>query len=493
MRFASLIFCLFVMVLLQARGGFASATMSEPGNSGLVPRHILQGPLYQGVAPPEDPYWFQVGAVADNSTKHFTGVNITIRTTYDKIILADHSYWIGSFLSNGAFIQVGYLTTLSTDNRPYCCAWFYEYFPPFAANPPVIGPAGSAGPIGAWHTYSMLSLGNGTWTFYMDGQPLGLPQYVEAKDSGDYVANPTAEVAGADNNHETLGPAEFRDFQVRLSDGWQPVPSAKSLIFYAAGTRPYLTPRNPYGVWEVEGVNNDFLAGSNIPQPSPVQPMPGATLWPVPTLSYHKVNFTFIDNDRQPFTPSWVALRDKGNWSLYTNFQNQLILPAPSGKWTLDSVMWHTVNVTPEGVQLSIPETTSLTVQGNVFSAIIQVLGALYSLPVSGATVQTTFPDSLTSTQKTDSSGQTILRQVPPGNYTLQIGVPYGIPAFLSTSIQGPGTTTVRVLGMGEMIMILLPPAAAATIVARIAIRGGRRMPGNSPPSSGITNHLLGW
>src|SRR6266702_8898694 len=82
-----------------------------------------------------------------------------------------HSYWVGSLLANGAFVQVGYLNGLSTSNNYYCCAWFYEYFPAGNTNsPPIIGPAGSAGPMGAWHTYTMNYTGNGVWSFYMDNQ-----------------------------------------------------------------------------------------------------------------------------------------------------------------------------------------------------------------------------------------------------------------------------------------------------------------------------------
>ncbi len=487
--------------MLQSSARFVPAPLAGRPSSSLIPRHNPQYPTYQGVATPDDPYWFQVGSAADDSTKNFTGANITIRTAYDRIILADHSYWVGSFVSNRAFIQVGYLTTISTDKKPYCCAWFYEYFPPGAANPPVIGPPGSAGPIGSWHTYSMLSLGNGSWNFYMDGEQLSNPPlYVGATDSGDHVAYPTAEVAGGDDNKEILGPAEFRNFQVRLADGWRAVPSAKALIFYAANTSPnYFTPTNPYGVWEVEGVDNDFLAGSYIPQPCPpvplgqpcrpVQPMAGATLWPVKSAQYQKVNFSFVDKEYRPFTPTWIALRDGGNWSLYTEYQNQRILPAPhSGKWTLDWAAWHTVNVAPEGVQLSIPQTTSLTVQGKVFSPDIQVLGSLDSLPINGATVQATFPDSLTTTQQTDSSGHTILHLAPAANYTFQIAVPNGFPTALSATIFGPGEITIRVFGTGELFMVILPPIAGLGIILQTARRGTRRKTSESRGPSAIAN-----
>ena len=468
-NFVSLAFFLFLILISLAIHRPASAIGTKPSPSTLTPRHVLQAPVSQGIAPPTDPYWFQVGVKGDNSTNHFTGANITIRTTYDDITLADHSYWVGSFLSNFAFIQVGYLTTISEDGKPYCCAWFYEFFPPYGSSPPVIGPPGSAGPIGSWHTYSMLSQGNGWWNFYMDNQLVGLPQYVQANDSGPFVASPTAEIAGADNNREILGPAEFKNFQVRLPKGWEEVPSARSVIYFAAGFRPNIyTPTNPYGVWEVEGVNNDFLVGSYIPQAGPVHPLPQTLLWPVPALPYHKVNFTFLDRDQQPFAPAWIALKDNASWSLHTSYQNELIPDAPSGKWTLNWTAWHMVNVAPKGLQLSIPGITSLTVHGSVFPATVQVLGSFYASPVSDATIQITFPDSLTAEQQTDSSGHTVFQQLPTGNYTFKVQTPFRMPSYLSLPVLGPGTTTIRVLGLGDLIIILLPPTAGITIITRI-------------------------
>lgn len=418
----------------------------------------------------EGPFWFQVGAIGDNSSAYFTGVNITIRTVYDKVSQGGHSYWVGTFLSNEAFVQVGYVTTVTADNKPYCCAWFYEYFPSlFDINPPVIGPAFSAGPIGSWHTYSMLHVGDGLWSVYMDGTALGLPLPLGAKDSGPHGPAAIAEAAAAPSEADILGPAEFKDLTVRQNEGWRPAPSAKSLIFYGAH-QPLAagTPRNPYGVWEVEGVNDDFLAGSGIPKAGPVQVLPGGTLWPAPTQQYNKINFSFIDRDGQRFIPDWIALKDSQNWALYTSYENQLIPSPSSGNWTLDSVVWHAVNVAPFGVQFPEPATLRLTVQGNVFSPSIQVLDSVFSLPVSGAAVIVIFPDSYSLTQKTDALGRLVLTGIPPGVYSVQIDVPFGIPAFLVYDIQGPGSVTVRVLGIVEMITIFFPPAVAVVTVARV-------------------------
>jgi len=142
------------------------------------PLQIPQGPI-RGIEQQASTgaYWFQVGATGDSSSAGHYGASVMIRTVYDQANNDAHSYWVGGYISNGAFVQVGYLTTVSTDGSPYCCAWFYEYFLSQNSSccPPVIGPEFSAGPIGSWHSYKMDSNLNGTWSFYMDGRLLTLP------------------------------------------------------------------------------------------------------------------------------------------------------------------------------------------------------------------------------------------------------------------------------------------------------------------------------
>jgi hypothetical protein len=474
MRPFSFAVCALILLSLQTSVIPTLKATAFPADTNPAPRLVPQRPTNQRPNAPGDPYWFQAGAIGDNSSYYYTGVNITIRTVYDKVSEGDHSYWVGALLSNGAFIQVGYLTTLDNNNRPYCCAWFYEFFPVIAFYPTIFGAPGSAGPIGSWHTYSMLHTGNGFWTIYMDNQQLSPALDTGASDSGANAPTPTAEVAGAPTNRDILGPAEFKNLVVRLSDGWQPVHSAKTFIYYAEGTIvTQFTPKNPYGIWEVEGKDNDFLAGSGIPQPAPAQPNPGATLWPVPSLRYNKINFSFIDRDQQSFAPDWIGLKDSGNWAFYTQYTNQLIPPSTSNNWTIDSLILHTMNVAPQGIHFSTPKTTSLAIQGNVFSAEVQVLGALYTLPVAGAVTETILPDSTTLTGTTDSSGRVTLRQLVPGTYEIRITIPSAPPSLQSFSIEGPRTVILTVLGLGEMITIFLPPILGAVIVLRAASKRG--------------------
>lgn len=466
--------CALTLLSLQTGAIPTAKATALQADTNSAPRLVSQRPTNQRPNAPGDPYWFQAGAIGDNSSYYYTGVNITVRTVYDKVSEGDHSYWVGALLSNGAFIQVGYLTALDNNNKPYCCAWFYEFIPRNSIYPTILGPPGSAGPIGSWHTYTMLHTGKGFWTIYMDNQQISPPLDTGATDSGTNAPTPTAEAAGISTNKDILGPAEFKDLVVRLANGWQPVHSAKTFIYYAEGTIvTQFTPKNPYGVWEVEGKNNDFLAGSGIPQLAPPQPSPGATLWPVPSLPYGKINFSFTDRDQQSFTPDWIGLKDSENWAFFSEYTNQLIPPATSGSWAIDSLILHTVDVAPQGIRFSTPTTTSLAIQGNVFSVEVQVLGALYTLPVAGAVTDTTFPDSTTLTGTTDSSGKVTLRQLVPGMYVIRLTVPAAPPSLQSFSILAPGNVILTVLSLGEMITIFLPPIFGAAVVLRTAFKRG--------------------
>src|SRR3989475_9272817 len=152
---------------------------SVSGINAKIPLQIHQGPI-RGIEQQASTgaYWFQVGATGDSSSVGHYGASVMIRTVYDQANNDAHSYWVGGYLSNGAFVQVGYLTTVSTDGSPYCCAWFYEYF--LSQNSsccsPVIGAELSAGTGGLLHSYKKDSKLNRTRSFFMDGRPLTLPR-----------------------------------------------------------------------------------------------------------------------------------------------------------------------------------------------------------------------------------------------------------------------------------------------------------------------------
>src|SRR5437899_2553028 len=439
-------------------------------NSGLIPQPIRQGPLQTTYALGSY-YWFQIGASGDNNSYNADSANITIRTVYDQVRNDAHSYWVGTLLSTGGFVQVGYLNGLSTTGQTYCCAWFFEtFYTPNCDCPPVIGPEGSAGPIGSWHTYSMVHTGNGVWSFYMDGNLIGKSPLPSAKNylgagatsSGNQAPAGIAEVAQATDNKDIIGPAEFRDLEIRQAGPWHPMTKGVSHCCYGYSSQTGLP--NPYGVWEVEGHDSDFLAGSNIRQPAS-----STTLWPTSVLNPTQLTFNFIDHSGNPFTPDWISLQDQSNGNVlyYTSYQSQNI--TRSNTYKINYAYWHGVNVVNDSLVSS--SASSQTIQGNVFSIPVRVVGRFYSLPVNGATVLTFLPDSTNETLKTDSEGNATLAQLPPGNYSLRVTVPYGVQSVFKTSVVGPVNLSIPVFSIAELLTVIMPPIAVAIAVVVMALR----------------------
>ncbi len=465
------------------------------------PMLVRQGPIQSPDATcSPKPCWFQEGAIADTQTYNSVGANITIRTVYDQLNNDAHSYWVGGLLANGAFAQVGYLNGLTTTNQQYCCAWFFEYFPPrpqpgWDSSPPIIGPEGSAGPIGSWHTYSMIFVGNGVWSFYMDNQRLGSsPSPGElyylgsgASDTGSHPPATLAEVAQTVNDKDIIGPAEFRNFTFETAVGnWQKVPVGNVHIGLGASSATNLP--NPYSVAEVEGVQNDYLAGSYIPKPrtgfnpDPCGNPDPTKLWTTtPSPCAPSTSFTFIDRDGGSIVPTWISLNDTTNLQIfYTTYANQVVPSTGSGTWTVNQAFWHSVNVaTPSS--FAAPA-SSVTIPTNVFSVTLLVVGYFFSIPVANATVRTSFPDSIQQVINTDSSGQAILTQLPPSNYLLHIKVPNGISSNTNRAINGPGTVTARVLSLPELVTIIILAIIATVLVVGVVWKRDQRRRAMLPP-----------
>jgi len=483
-----LMLSVLAIVSIAAIGeGFLVSSSAVSGQ----PLSIREGPMGVSNVATGDPYWFQQGVQGDSSTYKSIAARVAIRTVYDKVNDDAHSYWVGSILANDAFVQVGYLNGLTTTNQFYCCAWFYEYFPAGNTNsPPIIGPAGSAGPIGSWHTYSMNYTGNGVWSFYMDDQYLGSSpsagkQYYLGSgdsDSGTHAVAALSEVAQTTVNTDVIGPAEFKNFQYEtaMTGGWTMVPTGKVHWGYGATSSTNLA--NPYGVAEIVGVQNDFLTGSNILASGSSQPgidecgdsaSNNGNLWPVllcPGGTLNSNSFSFIDENGTSIIPTWISLTDPsrtaGRQIFYTDYQNYrgLKLPSPTGQWTINQVSWHAVNVaTSEIVDMSAANQTSLT---SVFSVTLAVVGYFYSLPVKNATVIMYLPDSTNQTLRTDSNGEGVFTQLPPSSYSVHIAVPYGITANQVRDISGPGSVLAKVFSLPELITIIIPPIFIAVLVA---------------------------
>jgi len=410
-----------------------------------------------------------------------------IRTVYDSVNNDAHSYWVGAILSNNAFVQVGYLNGLTTTGQYYCCAWFYEFFPPGnTTSPPIIGDVGSAGPIGSWHTYSMNSTANNVWSFYMDNQYLGSSPSagnqwnLGASDTANNAIAGFSEIADTTGRSDIIGPAEFKNLSYATSrpTSFQTVPTGTVRIGCGESATSCLP--NPYGVGEIQNTSNDFLAGS-VTAPGPNQcgnpTQNNGVLWSTSlalTCMGNSFSFSFVDQEGGTLTPSWISLIDStGTQIFYTNYQAQR-LPSPNGQWTMNQVSWHSVNVTTNEIVNS--SSTSQTFLTSAFSIRLTVIGYFYSLPVKNATVIMYLPDSTNQTVKTDSNGEASFAQIPPSAYSFHIQVPYGITSNQIHNLSGPGSVVAKVFSLPELITIIIPPILIAIIAsAAVAKREHRR------------------
>jgi len=212
------------------------------------------------------PYWFQVGVKADIGSVNVTGASVQIMTHGPQPNPnADTSFWVGLYLPNNAFIQVGYVMWASTGGYPQR---FWEYFPPNTASQ---GGGTFQGDFdggevanGTWHTYSLQSNGN-VWSAYVDGVLDGSVG-LGASNSGGHTLHAIAEVEDAYTTNIILGPAEFRDFAYRDTNSiWHNVSAAIGSIGYGVGSGGLpLNEKIPYGL-QVLGVD-EWLAGSGLPQ-----------------------------------------------------------------------------------------------------------------------------------------------------------------------------------------------------------------------------------
>jgi hypothetical protein len=483
-----LVLAVLTLTSLISLHGSQDATSNSAASGQAL--QIREGPIGPTSAAPGGPYWFQQGGTSDSITHYSVGASVRIRTVYDSVNGDAHSYWVGSFLANGAFVQVGYLNTLTTTNQYYCCAWFYESFPYLNdTSPPFIGPPGSAGPIGSWHTYSMnYNASFGVWSFYMDNQYLGSTPlagqayYIGAgstiASTGNHSVAALSEVAQTYDNKDIIGPAEFSNFQYETTiNSWKPVPNGLVHIGYG-DTPPSNAPANPYSVAEISGVQNDFLTGSKMTYPGTDQcgnqAANGADLWAttLTCIGGNTESFSFVALDGSKITPPWISLTDSGGKQIfYTDYQNYagISVPSPSGQWTINYVSWHGVNVaTSQIVNMSMPSQVFLS---QVFSITLAVVGYIYSLPVNNATVIMYLPDSTNQTVRTNSNGEGVFTLLPPSSYSIHIKVPYGIASSQVQSLTGPGSVVAKVFSLPELITIIVPPIFIAVLASILIIR----------------------
>ena len=254
---------LLALALVVSEWRFSHATAS---NGKIMP---IQSPSALGVtatvATTPQQYW-QVGANADDDGHAVNAMRTRIHTHQAGAIANQTSdyFWIGSYLADHSFIQVGYV--VASDN--HTPRWFYCTFDPAGKQGACpIGPTASAGPIGAWHTYALQATasrvpGVWDWTVSMDSHTIGtLTENAGTTGAAQpgIFAEQSAFVPHAATND--LGPVEFAPALevIRVGDAdthFQPVASARA-IYSTLGMCP------PYGVG-VAGVN-DIMLGSHLP------------------------------------------------------------------------------------------------------------------------------------------------------------------------------------------------------------------------------------
>jgi hypothetical protein len=205
-----------------------------------------------------------------------TGAEVDIKIQ-SQSLPADGSFlgfWVGADLSNDAFIQVGYEYGLESGvSTP---EWFWEYFLPGTASEgagPFLGQIGSELELGSWAHFSLEGLGAGVWTTSVNGQVVGSANLGDGVQMNAYA---NLENGGASRMDNAIQPVEFRDLGFKDAMGWHLAPTAGALIGFGAGTGLQYQEVNPLlGLESVKGVNDDWFAGSNLPQPQL-----GDVLWP---------------------------------------------------------------------------------------------------------------------------------------------------------------------------------------------------------------------
>jgi hypothetical protein len=213
---------------------------------------------------------YQVGAWGDEASIGNLGVQAEIRTNVYNFEAANTAssrhddFYVGSILTNGAFIQFGY----ALQQGRYClrgyllhgnftCTsltqlipsgdvrWEWQYWPLLNGTDVYgeIGPFNSASSNGTWHTYSIVATSNDSWGFFFDGgqiSSVSLP--ASPSDSSVFVV---AEQVTA-TSLARLGPVQFRNVSYLTLNHWQPVKELRALV--GCGINMPCTLPNPYGV-----------------------------------------------------------------------------------------------------------------------------------------------------------------------------------------------------------------------------------------------------
>ena len=233
----------------------------------------------------------QVGAWGDTASIGNTGVQVEIQTnSYNVSGQQDDAFWVGDVLTDGSFVQFGYLimppgyyclnahisesgTSCSGtgDNWGFADArWFWAYFPSAAVLDDWyygFGPADSAGANSTWHLYSILPSASNNLSFMRDGVTVYSSDFPSATSTS--PAHLVAEKASGPSLSQ-LGPVEFRDLAYIGNDNvWHAISSLTPINGCGAADNNLCSVSAAYGVESVGP--NDVIAGSSVSVPEPGQ------------------------------------------------------------------------------------------------------------------------------------------------------------------------------------------------------------------------------
>jgi hypothetical protein len=194
-------------------------------------------------------YW-QVGLAADSNSRHATGMRATIQTRVPQRVSKDTTdyFWIGSYLADGSFIQLGYYVP-GYDNAH--AGWFYCSFTASGREGPcTYGPSGSAGTDRSNHTYTLETAPaaagqKARWRVELDGSQIGAFTWTTGE-TGTNAPVIYAESSGFDKHDSSnqLGPVDFAGgFAVRGGGSAAYTRPAHAIVMYSA---PNVCP--PYGI-----------------------------------------------------------------------------------------------------------------------------------------------------------------------------------------------------------------------------------------------------
>lgn len=214
-------------------------------------------------------YW-QVGLAAGPETNDATGIRTTIMTHVPQHVAPNTTnyFWIGSYLSDSSFIQIGYYVAWYDQSE---AGWFYCAFTPNQQKGPcAYGSPGSVGGDGTTHTYTLAVLSASSldqadatvWGASVDDAQVGQFAWTSAG-TGPNTPAIFAESSGFTAHPATsdLGPV---DFPVPI----QARPAGQSAYISAEHLRPVYDAPDvcpPYGAGA--DATGGALLGSGLPCP----------------------------------------------------------------------------------------------------------------------------------------------------------------------------------------------------------------------------------